>query len=120
MMEPKDVIHFYKTYDLEDVRRFYGDVLGLDLYRDQGKCLIYDAKGHGKIGFCTHHPENPANSSCITFVFERKIEVERMYERLKSRAKDVTKPRLNEEFKIYQFFVKDLDGHTLEFQMFLH
>jgi len=116
----KDVIHFYKTYDLTAVRRFYGDVLGLTLYKDQGKCLIYDLDGHGKIGFCTHHPAHHANSTCIAFVYERKIEVERMYERLKTEVSSITQPKLNDEFKLYHFFAEDPDGHTLEFQVFLN
>ncbi len=115
-----DAIHFYKTYDLEQVKRFYGDVLGLPLYKDQGKCLIYDMHGHGKIGFCTHHPKAHANSTCITFVYERKIDVERMYERLKVRAPKVSEIKTNDAFKIYHFFAEDYDGHTLEFQMFLN
>lgn len=120
VMQMNDVIHFYKTYDLEEVKQFYGDVLGLKLYKDQGKCLIYDLKGHGKIGFCTHHPKLMNESTCITFVYERKIEVEKMYQHVKSRASDVTEPTLNDEFKIYHFYAKDTDGHTLEFQVFLN
>ncbi len=116
----KDVIHFYKTYDLESVKKFYGDVLNLKLYKDQGKCLIYELGGYGKIGFCTHHPEHHANSTCITFVYERKSDVEKMYNHLKSRAHEVTKPTLNDAFKIYHFFAKDDDGHMLEFQVFLN
>ncbi len=115
-----DAIHFYRTYDLENVKKFYGDVLDLKLHKDQGKCLIYDMNGHGKIGFCTHHPKHHADSTCITFVYERKIEVERMYEKLKTRAKETTRPKLNDEFKIYHFYCKDYDGHTLEFQTFLN
>ncbi len=116
----KDVIHFYKTYDLEAVRKFYGDVLNLPLFKDQGKCLIYDMNGHGKLGFCTHHPKQHANSTCITFVYERRIEVERMHERLKTRASNVGHLKTNDEFKIYHFFAEDPDGHTLEFQIFLN
>ncbi len=116
----KDVIHFYKTYDLNEVRKFYGDVLNLKLYRDQGKCLIFDMDGHGKIGFCTHHPKNMAESTCITFVYERRVDVERMHNHLKSRSAEVSKPKLNDEFKIYHFYAKDPDGHTLEFQTFLN
>lgn len=120
MISMIDAIHFYRTYDLEDVKKFYGDVLDLKLYKDQGKCLIYDMKGHGKIGFCTHHPKVMPNSSCITFVYERKIEVERMYEHLKTRAKEISQPKMNDAFKIYHFFCKDPSGHTLEFQTFLN
>ncbi len=115
-----DAIHFYKAYDLDNVRRFYGDALSLKLYKDQGSCLIYDMNGHGKIGFCTHHPKFRADSTCITFVYERKEDVERMHQHLKTRAKDVGRPALNDKLKIYHFFAKDFEGHTLEFQTFLY
>jgi catechol 2,3-dioxygenase-like lactoylglutathione lyase family enzyme len=64
-----DVIHFYRTKDLKETHRFYHDILGFELYKDQGKCLIYDVK-IGKIGFCTHFPEE--GTGCITFVFDSK------------------------------------------------
>ncbi len=115
----KDAIHFYKSYDLKETRRFYEDILNLKLYKDQGKCLIFDMNGHGKVGFCTHHPKNHAESTCITFVYERKREVERMYHRLRTEVDEISEPTLNDEFKIYHFFTKDPDGHTLEFQVFL-
>ena len=47
----KDIIHFYPTNDLKRIKHTYEAGLGFELYKDQGKCLIFDTHGHGKIGF---------------------------------------------------------------------
>lgn len=112
-----DVIHFYKVSNLENVKKFYGEILGFSLYKDQGKCLIYDTI-FGKIGFCIHFPEE-TSKSCITFVYETWEEVDNMYDKLKLSNIDILhKPDENKYFNIYHFFVKDLNGLTLEFQSF--
>ena len=115
----KDVIHFYRVDDLEAVRRFYGEVLGLSLVKDQGVCLIYDCAGHGSIGFCTHHPKQRATDTCITFVYDTKEAVDAMHEKVKEHVKSVGEPTVNETFHIYHFFARDHAGLTLEFQVFL-
>ncbi len=114
-----DAIHFYKVDDLDNVKRFYGDILRLPLYKDQGVCLIYCLQHHGKIGFCTHHPSKKNDASCITFVYQNKAEVDKMYGYLKSKLDVVNPPKTNNKFHIYHFFVKDFEGHTLEFQTFM-
>src|SRR6056297_622238 len=114
----KDIIHFYKVEDLKKTREFYQEILGCTLYKDQGLCLIYDVHNLGKIGFCTHHPRQANNATCITFVYETKEEVDEMYALLKAyTAKE--EPHENAKFRIYQFFAKDPNGLTLEFQVFL-
>jgi catechol 2,3-dioxygenase-like lactoylglutathione lyase family enzyme len=113
-----DIIHFYKVDDLKKTREFYQDVLGCSLYKDQGSCLIYDVKGLGKIGFCTHHPTQKNDATCITFVYETKEEVDAMYALLKNYTA-LEHPHENTQFQIYQFFAKDPNGLTLEFQVFL-
>ncbi len=113
-----DLINFYRVNNLDNVRHFYGDILRLPLYKDQGKCLIYCVEGHGKIGFCTHHPKNTNDDTCITFVYETKDDVDRMYDYLCHSLKNINPPKTNETFNIYHFYVKDFNGITLEFQMF--
>ncbi|MFW6319734.1 MAG: VOC family protein [Bacillota bacterium] len=113
-----DLINFYRVNDLINVKRFYEDILQLPLYKDQGKCLIYCVEGHGKIGFCTHHPKNHNQDTCITFVYETKEDVDRMYKHLEHNLKDVDPPKMNEDFHIYHFYVQDFNDITLEFQMF--
>jgi predicted enzyme related to lactoylglutathione lyase len=113
-----DLINFYRVDDLDKVKHFYGDILRLPLYKDQGQCLIYCVEGHGKLGFCTHHPKQFNDNTCITFVYETKDDVDRMYTHLKHNLKNIEPPKTNKDFHIYHFYVKDFNGLTLEFQMF--
>ncbi len=114
-----DVIHFYRVWDLEKVKAFYGTLLQLPLYKDQGECLIYCAQGHGKIGFCTHHPSTFNDTSCITFVYETQEDVDAMYDYLVKHVDHIHPPSTNKTFDIYHFFCKDTQGLSLEFQVFL-
>lgn len=109
-----DVINFYKVSSLENTKKFYGEWLEFDLYKDQGKCLIYDV-GFGKLGFCTHFPKEA--SGCITFVFEDRQKVDKYYNLLKEKCV-LEVPSYNEFFKIYHFFATDLNGLKVEFQCF--
>jgi len=113
-----DLLHFYRVDDLHEAKEFYQKVLNFRLYKDQGKCLIFDTNGFGKIGFCIHHPKQKNHATCITFVYKTKEEVDAMYERLKNML-SCEEPHENKEFHIYQFFAKDPNGLTLEFQQFL-
>jgi len=111
-----DLINFYRVKDLDATREFYGHLLGFKLYKDQGKCLIFDT-GVGKLGFCNHFPEEKSKNSCITFVYTSMDEVDEIYKRLTSLC--TIEPELNEYFKIYHFFINDPNGLKLEFQCFL-
>jgi predicted enzyme related to lactoylglutathione lyase len=115
----KDIIHFYRVASLEKVKHFYQDLLGLKLYKDQGKCLIYDAHGRGMIGFCTHFPNEKINQSCITIVFSDRSEVDQMHQRLLKKGYPSEKPKVNPDFNIYHFFIKDDNQLKIEFQVFL-
>lgn len=113
-----DVIHFYRVKSLEQTKVFYQDILGFSLYKDQGKCLIFDTKGHGKIGFCTHFPKTSHEHTCITLVVHTKKAVDDLYDTLKEIVETIDKPSINPIFKIYHFFLKDFEGLTLEVQTF--
>lgn len=115
----KDVIHFYPARNLNNIRHVYGDLLGLTLYKDQGKCLIYDMDGHGKIGFCTHHPKNPPSSTCVTLVYDSKEEVDSVFDTLKDDLEVLTPPSGNPDFRIYHAFLRDPEGIEIELQVFL-
>ncbi len=114
-----DIIHFYRVSNLQVVRDFYEKVLGFSLFKDQTKCLIYDVHGLGKIGFCTHHPKVPNDSTCITFVYQSESEVDAIYHQLQRLKLTTDAPSINPAFNIYHFFIKDPAGLTLEFQTFL-
>lgn len=111
-----DLINFYRVRDLKVTRDFYENVLGFELYKDQGKCLIFDTM-FGKLGFCSHFPEEESKSSCITFVFSSKQEVDEIFKKIENQC--TSKPELNEYFQIYHFFINDPNGLKLEFQHFL-
>ncbi len=115
-----DVIHFYRVDNLAHVKSFYGGILNLTLYKDQKKCLIYDLNGHGKIGFCVHHPKNNNPNTCITFVYSTQEEVDEVYSYLRQVITVSEPPKRNPVFDIYHFYAKDFEGITLEFQTFLN
>lgn len=45
-------ITFFYTHDLDTSAQFYEDVLGLELWLDQGSCRIYQVSGDGYVGLC--------------------------------------------------------------------
>lgn len=113
-----DMINFYRVNDLEATKVFYKDIMGFDLYKDQGKCLIYDMK-FGKLGFCVHFPEEKATMSCITFVYESKDRVDELYKKFLIHGYKPSEPEENTYFKIYHFFLNDPNGLKIECQVFL-
>ncbi len=115
----QDIIHFYPAKNLDTIREIYGGLLGFSLYKDQGKCLIYDTHGHGKIGFCTHHPKNPPASTCITLVYDSKEKVDEVFAEVRNTLEVLRPPEKNPDFNIYHAFLRDPEGIELEFQTFL-
>lgn len=114
-----EFITFLGTDDLKKTSKFYQNILGLTLYKDQKICLIFHINKQSKIGFCEHIPIiHDEKSPIITLVTE---EVDEVYSRLiKSGLKISEKPKLNEKFDIYHFFFKDPNGYTIEIQKFLN
>ncbi|MEW6032840.1 MAG: VOC family protein [Bacillota bacterium] len=117
-MPPDGLIVFFGIGDIDRTHAFYGGLLGLRLWRDQGVCRIYEVAQGGFIGFCAHHPAVPREASpIITLVTE---DVDRLYRRLVEAGVEVTAPpRENPRFRIYHFFALDPDGHKVEVQKFL-
>lgn len=105
---------FFKTNDLELVREFYIERIGMKLWHDQGQCIILRYENL-LMGFC--QGEKETGGPCITFLYNSRARVDEEYERLKDIA--TTEPDLNTRFKIYHFWGKDPEGRTLEFQHFL-
>lgn len=108
---------FFYTRDLEATGRFYGDVLGLPLARDQGDCRIYRVGAGGFVGFCRRH-DTPAapHGVILTLVTD---EVDAWYERLRARGVTFEQaPRLNPAYGIYHCFLRDPNGYLLEIQRF--
>ena len=118
-MHEDGLVVFLGTEDIERTHNFYHGVLGLQLYKDQGKCRIYRVKGGGKIGFCSHmEVVYKEKSPILTLAME---DVDGAYQKLKSQNIKISKPpTMNDYFKIYHFFLRDPDGYLLEIQRFVN
>lgn len=108
-------IVFMKTQRLSELKQFYTETLGCDLWLDQGGCIILR---HGNLlfGFCSADTADTAG--IITFFYPSPADVDAMHDRLGSTADGL--PRRNDRYRIYQFFARDPENRVLEFQYFLH
>lgn len=108
-------IVFLKTENLDGMRQFYVERIGMDVWLEQAECVIL-RHGNLLLGFCEREPAD--RGGCCTFFYDTRSEVDDMYERFKDAAMD--EPKVNERYNIYNFFAKDPEGRTVEFQSFLH
>ena len=111
--DKKGGIIFFKTKILQKLYMFYINEIGCQLWLDQGTCQIYEF-GNMLLGFCTG--DETEIEVIITFFYENRELVDSMYSKLKRHAS--FPPRYNYQYKIYQFFAKDPEGRTIEFQCF--
>lgn len=107
-------ITFVYVADLARSAAFYGDVLGLELVRDQGACLIYRAATAAYLGVCNHRPPDPGGL-IVTLVAD---DVDAWAARLSEAGYSVDGPHANAQFALYHCFVHDPDGHLVEIQRF--
>ncbi|HPQ39561.1 MAG TPA: nitroreductase family protein [bacterium] len=108
-------IVFMKTRMLPELRRFYIETLGCSLWLDQGGCTLF-RHGNFIVGFCG--ADTAEIQGILTFFYPSSADVDAMYEIMKASADGP--PRRNDRYRIYQFFARDPEGRTLEFQYFLH
>lgn len=110
-------IVFLPTGDLDTVRTFYGESLGLELALDQGSCLIFRLGGSGFVGFCLADGAlQPASGVICTIVTN---DVDEWHARLEAKGLKMDgHPRSNPSYKIYHFFVRDPNGYRVEIQRF--
>lgn len=113
-----EFIMFLGTDNLKETGRFYREILELELYKDQKTCMIYKINKNASIGFCTHISKTiDVKSPIITLIVD---DVDQVYIKLKGKGANIeSKPRVNEKFNIYHFFLKDNNGYTIEIQRFL-
>ena len=71
--------------------------------------------GNMLIGFCQREG-NPDTGALVTFFYDDRAEVDKMYGELISSAKD--KPKDNPNYRIYHFYATDPEGRPIEFQYF--
>lgn len=108
-------IVFFKTLHLDDITTYYCNTLNCTLWLDQGDCKIIR---HGNLMIGFHTGDRVDRDALITFFYDEKSDVDRMYERMKPTAE--SSPVTNEKYRIYQFFARDPEGRRLEFQYFSH
>ncbi len=107
-------ITFVYAEDLARSAAFYGEVLGLELARDQGACRIYRVRPDAYLGVCNHRTPDPGGV-IITLVSD---DVDGWADRLRAADIEVDGPHANDRFELYHCFVHDPDGHLVEIQRF--
>lgn len=106
-------IVFFKTQKLEELKDFYINQVGASMWMDQGDCAIL-RYGDFLFGFCRR--DKADLDALITFFYEKKEDVDRAYAKFKDIA--VSPPRMNPKYPIYNFFARDPEGRSIEFQYF--
>ena len=109
-------IIFLTVSNLEASSKFYGDIFGFRMARNQVSCRIYHLNGNSYIGLCEGEPPEVPTGSAQCWVTDN---VDGCYETARSNGLDIMfAPRFNEKYKIYHFYLKDPDGHVIEVQRF--
>ena len=110
-------IIFIYVQDLDVSKKFYEELLGLDLVLDQGGCRIVRTGRDAYLGFCSGKEKDRAGDNVlITLVTPL---VDEWYQHLReNRVQLQDPPRYNAEYNIYHFFFQDPDGYKLEIQRF--
>ena len=108
-------IIFIKTTKLEEVKQFYIERVGCELWLDQGNCAILKY-GNILVGFCENQKADL--DALVTFFYENKEHVDEMYKGLESIS--ASPPKENTKYRIYHFYARDPEGRSVEFQSFLH
>ncbi|HSM25633.1 MAG TPA: VOC family protein [Anaerolineaceae bacterium] len=117
-MKVEKLITFLPTRDLEKTARFYKDVLELELFLDQGDCLIFKSCENAYIGFCLRAYQFIEGNIILTLIVD---DVDKIFQTLtkKIHSDDISSPKVNEKYKIYHFFINDPNGYLIEIQKFL-
>jgi len=113
-------IIFMGTGKLDEIRQFYLERVGAELWLEQEDCIVLK-HGNMLFGFCNR--EECDTSGIITFFYPTTTEVDEKYEQfIRSDLKQTveTEPVQNEKYRIYHFFARDPEGRRIEFQAFLH
>jgi hypothetical protein len=104
---------FFRTLELDRLTEFYTHTVGAELWMDQGDCRIF-RHGQFLFGFCQR--EDRETCGILTFVYPDRRGVDVMYERINEDA--LGPPKDNPRYPIYNFFSRDPEGRSIEFQVF--
>jgi catechol 2,3-dioxygenase-like lactoylglutathione lyase family enzyme len=114
-------ITFFYTHNLNASTEFYEQMLGLELWLDQGTCRIYTVSNCGYLGFCQASETSPSpvdKQSSVIFTLVTQ-QVDEWFEYLKERGVKFEKPPTrNEKYNIYHCFLRDPSGYLIEIQRF--
>ena len=109
-------VTFFLTEDLAATAHFYEVVMQLTLVLDQGSCRIYRVSGDAFVGFCERAAPGEPSDLLFTLVTD---EVDAWHRFLVAQGVSIEKPpTLNEQYNIYQMFVRDPNGYLIEIQTF--
>ena len=116
-MKPfNSMITFCYTENMDESHVFYTEVLRLPMVLDQGGCRIYRIAEEAFIGFCSRRENNQREGVTITLVTD---DVDEWFERVENAGYEVIrKPAPTPEYGIYNCFVRDPSGYTVEIQRF--
>ncbi len=106
---------FFRTKKPEEIVKFYVEEVGMKIWLEQSGCTLLK-HGNFLLGFCGS--DDVDTQGVITFFYDDRSKVNEMYRRFQEVA--TTEPKSNERYRIYNFFAKDPEGRTMEFQTFLH
>lgn len=116
-------IIFLGTNDLDGIRDYYINQVGMELWLEQADCIIL-RHGNLLLGFCQRGEVQ--KGGIITIFYPNAEDVDQRYEELRSGsdtgpgANQQDPPKRNPKYDIYHFFTQDPEGRTVEFQAFLH
>ena len=82
----------------------------------QPNTVIFDSN-EGMIGFVERKNHQNPVYSCVSFVYETKEEVDRLYKIFQAEALGL--PAIHPTAPVYSFFMKDPNGIMVEFQQFI-
>lgn len=117
-------ITFVYTNDLKKSADFYENIMGLELWRDQGTCRIYTVSRTGYIGVCQvgegakgRISTEEQTNIILTIVTQ---DVDEWYNYLTHKGVTFEKPpETNPRYNIYHCFLRDPNGYLIEIQRFL-
>lgn len=116
-MDVRKQIVFLPTNDLQATTFFYQNLLKLELFIDQGDCIIFKSCENSYIGFCTRPDFKVEAKIILTLIVD---DVDLTFEKLKSDGNiQVSDPTINPKYRIYHFFITDPNGYLVEIQKFL-
>jgi catechol 2,3-dioxygenase-like lactoylglutathione lyase family enzyme len=109
-------IVFYRTDRRDRIVDFYSSRLGFEEWlRQDAGCRIL-RRDNLLLGFCAAGSAD--TDGIVTVVVDDRDAVDELHGDLGDVARGP--PERNDDFDIYQFFVDDPDGRTVEIQTFLH